>query len=433
VTGQPRGPYLGVGHLIAPLRLSTSGIRGSFRPSRGSKKIDASTLKDIITDAKGSVVATGDAGGLHARGYAPYGYAPPADSAHCALGYDGEYTDPVTGDYHLGNGYRAYSPTLMRFTAPDAWAPFGGGGLNTYAYCAGNPVNASDPSGHTPKWADDVALGLVTAALLAVAIDNARDAYLACKLWQKSASSAGEALEGADPSVHWWRMSRRPRARIVAKGIGHGVVAGKNIAGVGIGIASITAHAKQRSVTHNANGTTSTSKLHGVADWGPDALAAILALDAFAYIGRGIASRRAPRARRTGDIVEHISVGQIRGNAESGGVMAGARPRFPSSFSRSRSASLTDSGSSDHPYAVPPDSAHSYINDSVSRLYRSQSFSWVSRSQSVGTEDANQMLSRASPLAIRHTWSDPELYLASPSGNIRQRWGSSHFVRIIRM
>ncbi|KPZ22499.1 RHS repeat-associated core domain-containing protein, partial [Pseudomonas syringae group genomosp. 3] len=31
---------------------------------------------------------------------------------------------------------------------PDSLSPFGKGGLNAYAYCAGDPVNRSDPSGH---------------------------------------------------------------------------------------------------------------------------------------------------------------------------------------------------------------------------------------------------------------------------------------------
>ncbi|EJL88097.1 RHS repeat-associated core domain protein containing protein [Herbaspirillum sp. CF444] len=64
------------------------------------------------------------------------------------LGYNGQRRDPVSGTYHLGNGYRAYNPVLMRFNSPDAWSPFGAGGINAYAYCAGDPVNYADPSGH---------------------------------------------------------------------------------------------------------------------------------------------------------------------------------------------------------------------------------------------------------------------------------------------
>jgi RHS repeat-associated protein len=155
-------------------------------------------LKDIVTDAKGSVVATGDAGDLHARGYAPYGYAPKGDSALSALGYNGEYADPVTGDYHLGNGYRAFSPSLMRFTAPDDFAPFGGGGLNTYAYCSGNPINASDPSGHMPKWLAETliwgSIGIAGLSLVAVPFE-ARDLYRLAKAVRQEVSSGGEMFE----------------------------------------------------------------------------------------------------------------------------------------------------------------------------------------------------------------------------------------------
>ncbi|ANN73891.1 RHS repeat-associated core domain-containing protein [Bordetella bronchialis] len=66
------------------------------------------------------------------------------------LGYGGEFQDPASATYPLGHGYRRFLPTLMRFNAPDDDSPFAEGGLNTYAYCAGDPVNRSDPGGHAP-------------------------------------------------------------------------------------------------------------------------------------------------------------------------------------------------------------------------------------------------------------------------------------------
>lgn len=63
-------------------------------------------------------------------------------------GFNGERLDPFTGVSHLGNGYRAYNPILMRFTCPDNESPFGVGGINPYAYCQNDPVNCTDPSGH---------------------------------------------------------------------------------------------------------------------------------------------------------------------------------------------------------------------------------------------------------------------------------------------
>ncbi|RZI87154.1 MAG: RHS repeat-associated core domain-containing protein [Pseudomonas sp.] len=61
-------------------------------------------------------------------------------------------TRPLGVDQLLGNGHRAYSPSLMKFLSPDSLSPFGSGGLNAYAYCLNDPVNLTDPTGKTP-WA----------------------------------------------------------------------------------------------------------------------------------------------------------------------------------------------------------------------------------------------------------------------------------------
>lgn len=42
-----------------------------------------------------------------------------------------------------------YSPPVCRFNSPDSLSPFGGGGVNAYAYCSGDPVNYVDPSGQS--------------------------------------------------------------------------------------------------------------------------------------------------------------------------------------------------------------------------------------------------------------------------------------------
>ncbi|WP_144170214.1 RHS repeat-associated core domain-containing protein [Pseudomonas sp. Kh13] len=79
------------------------------------------------------------------RAYTPHGVINVAVAA--GLAFCGQYRDPVTGNYPLGNGHRFYSPTLMRFLSPDSLSPFGRGGINVYAYCGGEPVNRHDPTG----------------------------------------------------------------------------------------------------------------------------------------------------------------------------------------------------------------------------------------------------------------------------------------------
>lgn len=63
-------------------------------------------------------------------------------------GFTGAHQDFITFAYPLGNGYRCYLPGLMRFNAVDGFSPFGFGGINPYVYCANDPINYSDPTGH---------------------------------------------------------------------------------------------------------------------------------------------------------------------------------------------------------------------------------------------------------------------------------------------
>ncbi|MGY2189233.1 hypothetical protein D3C81_504580 [compost metagenome] len=79
--------------------------------------------------------------------YSPYGHRPVENGFLSLMGFNGERPDPVTGHYLLGNGYRAFNPALMRLNNPDSLSPFGKGGLNSYIYCLGDPINLHDPDG----------------------------------------------------------------------------------------------------------------------------------------------------------------------------------------------------------------------------------------------------------------------------------------------
>jgi len=85
--------------------------------------------------------------GVHA--YSPYGFTVSLHSVKKMLGFNGEYAQALTLLYMLGSGHRSYGTELMRFLSPDSLSPFGDGGINTYAYCAGDPVNRTDPTGRS--------------------------------------------------------------------------------------------------------------------------------------------------------------------------------------------------------------------------------------------------------------------------------------------
>ncbi|TGO18043.1 hypothetical protein BPAE_0398g00060 [Botrytis paeoniae] len=82
--------------------------------------------------------------------YTPYCFSnfDATSPSSSSIGFNGQWRDPVTGWYHLGNGYRVYNPVLMRFHTPDPGSPFTSGEVNPYVYCLGDPINRIDPTGH---------------------------------------------------------------------------------------------------------------------------------------------------------------------------------------------------------------------------------------------------------------------------------------------
>jgi RHS repeat-associated protein len=98
------------------------------------KDIQGSTLG--LVDAQGHVTDTYE--------YSDYGDTiSRTGNSYNPFLYTGQELDTELGMYHLRA--RHYSPTLSRFIARD---PIGyAGGSNLYAYCNGDPINASDPSG----------------------------------------------------------------------------------------------------------------------------------------------------------------------------------------------------------------------------------------------------------------------------------------------
>lgn len=133
--------------------------------------------------------------------YTPYGYAPFENPKGALLRYHGAFFDRVASYYLLGNGYRGYSPSLMRFGSPDGFSPFGDGGPNSYMYCGGDPVNFTDPTGH-------VRIGSVFRALI--------------KIFRSSRKS-GTTQAGQDTFMGYHGTSGAAAEKILKSGVGRSI------------------------------------------------------------------------------------------------------------------------------------------------------------------------------------------------------------------
>lgn len=105
----------------------------------------------LIHDARQTVLGAGVPPASKPLSYSAFGWRQ-AVPALPALGFNGQRAEVLTGAYYLGHGNRLYNPVLHRFHSSDSLSPFAQGGLNSYAYCLGDPVNYHDPSGAEPEW-----------------------------------------------------------------------------------------------------------------------------------------------------------------------------------------------------------------------------------------------------------------------------------------
>lgn len=147
---------------IRNLRFYNSGNLATLKSGKGAVTIfrnqdtlfaeqftdSAIDVKLLSTDNHKSVINTKNGNGQELFSYTPYGYCQAIAWSSTASGFNGEYLEPATDNYMLGNGYRACSPRQRRFICTDSESPFGIGGLNAYAYCLCDPINNIDPDGH---------------------------------------------------------------------------------------------------------------------------------------------------------------------------------------------------------------------------------------------------------------------------------------------
>ena len=141
--------------------------------------IPAGVLVGINSTAGGSTLAFADqhddlAGTFTPAGtalassttYGPWGQVIAATGPAVEIGYQGQWTDPLTGQVNMGS--RFYSPSKGSFLNKDT-APSGG---SAYAYADDNPVSLTDPSGHSPS-GDSSGAGQITQAEVDQAKNNA--------------------------------------------------------------------------------------------------------------------------------------------------------------------------------------------------------------------------------------------------------------------
>jgi len=105
----------------------------------------------VMTDQHGDLVGTFSGTALvDSTAYDPYGEVTARTGTASRLGYQGEYTDPVTGKVNMHA--RWYIPGTGGFASRDdvALSPYPSINLNRYTYAMGDPMSLDDPTGNCP-------------------------------------------------------------------------------------------------------------------------------------------------------------------------------------------------------------------------------------------------------------------------------------------
>ncbi|KAF3221860.1 hypothetical protein TWF679_007075 [Orbilia oligospora] len=173
----------------------------------------------------------------HYAKYTAYGYGKEGPS----IGFNGQWRDPVTGWYHLGNGYRVYNPVLMRFHTPDTWSPFKSGEINPYTYCLGDPINRIDPTGHFSIFGIDfsgrnlfvMGVGLVVGIAVGVLTAGAGFAVAA-----GVGIAAGAVSDMATGAIYDVATGSVPTAESIGTDALYGAIGGAIGEGIGRGLAT---------------------------------------------------------------------------------------------------------------------------------------------------------------------------------------------------
>ena len=143
-----------------------------------AEKPSGGTGQAELTDVHGDIIgafstATSTTSLTASASYSPYGGVTASSASMGTLGYQGQYTDPGTGDTDMSA--RWYAPSTGTFTSgdtttdgmPDPSAISG----TAYGYVDGDPLTLTDPNGHcwlgfcnVVNWAKDVGHAINSAA-----------------------------------------------------------------------------------------------------------------------------------------------------------------------------------------------------------------------------------------------------------------------------
>ena len=114
------------------------------------------TKRLVMADRHGDIIAGFDptdttlsTGLPDTRTYDPFGNSTNATGLKYRVGYQGDWTDPRSGD--VNQGARWYNPDSATFNSRDTMTYAGGTAPslpNLYAYAGGNPLTFNDPSGN---------------------------------------------------------------------------------------------------------------------------------------------------------------------------------------------------------------------------------------------------------------------------------------------
>jgi len=152
-------------------RFAVVDVLVDFKQKSACEETAVGAQKLLATDWMFSPLSIHTASSFQAVVYSVYGHRAAFESLPMT-GFTGQRFEPGLKGYLLGNGHRAFNPALMHFHSPDQLSPFDDGGINAYAYCAGNPVNRRDPSGQNTVTVGGHVLGYSASTMTAFGAFN---------------------------------------------------------------------------------------------------------------------------------------------------------------------------------------------------------------------------------------------------------------------